>query len=414
MRKCIPWIMMGLALVLTFTQKPFADEDLKSYTIMHPDRETRLRWMEAYRTAPRAYIDKELEFRTSFRGSLSLLSHLNYIPSERNQSQCGNCWAWAGTGAMGIALDVEESIFDRLSVQFISSCNTAKNCCDGGWLRDFASFYTAKDYTIPWSNTNASWQNGDGNCNVVCETISTSSKYNITSIEAQTINTQAVGQAQAIANIKNILNQSRAVWLGFFMGTAEDWDDFRSFWNTQAESVLWNFDDTCGKPYDPVDGGGHAVLCVGYNDDDPDNSYWIMLNSWGAETERPNGLFRLDMDMNYACADSTGDYSLYWQTLGIEFDIGGEVIYVDPSGSCGGNTPCYTTIQAAVNAASTGITIKILQGSYSENVTLSTSKQVTLSGGWNTSYTTQSSNSSANSIGVSTGNLIADKVGAQG
>ena len=89
-------------------------------------------------------------------------------------------------------------------------------------------------------------------------------------------------------------------------------------------------------------------------------------------------------------------------------------IYVDPSGSCGDNTPCYTTIQAAVNAASTGTTIKILQGNYSENVVLSTSKQVTLSGGWNTSYTTQSSNSSANSIGVSAGNLIADKVGAQG
>ena len=93
---------------------------------------------------------------------------------------------------------------------------------------------------------------------------------------------------------------------------------------------------------------------------------------------------------------------------------GGSTSYVDPSGSCGGNTPCYTTIQAAVNAASTGTTIKIVQGDYNENVLLSTSKQVTLSGGWNTSYTTQSSNSSANSIGVSAGNLNADKVGAQG
>jgi len=93
---------------------------------------------------------------------------------------------------------------------------------------------------------------------------------------------------------------------------------------------------------------------------------------------------------------------------------GGSTLYVDPSGSCGGNTPCYTTIQAAVNAASTGTTIKIVQGYYNENVLLSTSKQITLSGGWNISYTTQSSNSSANSIGVSAGNLNADKVGARG
>ena len=106
-------------------------------------------------------------------------------------------------------------------------------------------------------------------------------------------------------------------------------------------------------------------------------------------------------------------------TKGLLEDLGWTVgttsnSYVDPAGSCGGNTPCYTTIQAAVNAASTGTTIKIVQGDYNENVLLSTSKQITLSGGWNTSYTTQSSNSSANSIGVSAGTLIADKVGAQG
>jgi len=109
------------------------------------------------------------------------------------------------------------------------------------------------------------------------------------------------------------------------------------------------------------------------------------------------------------------DFNLYGDpAVGIATASTGTTIYVDPAGSCGGNTPCYTTIQAAVNAASTGTTIKIVQGDYNENVLLSTSKQITLSGGWNTSYTTQSSNSSANSIGVSAGTLIADKVGAQG
>jgi hypothetical protein len=84
---------------------------------------------------------------------------------------------------MGIALDVQENILDRLSVQFISSCNTAKSCCEGGWLSDFADFYTFEGYTIPWSNTNANWQNGDGNCNVPCGSIATSPSYDIGSIE---------------------------------------------------------------------------------------------------------------------------------------------------------------------------------------------------------------------------------------
>ena len=106
-------------------------------------------------------------------------------------------------------------------------------------------------------------------------------------------------------------------------------------------------------------------------------------------------------------------------TTGLLEDLGWAVgttinIYVDPSGSCGGNTPCYSTIQAAVNAASTGTTIKILQGRYYENVSCNTSKQVTLSGGWNSSYTSQSSSSSVSSLGICAGTVIADRVGVQG
>ena len=66
------------------------------------------------------------------------------------------------------------------------------------------------------------------------------------------------------------------------------------------------------------------MLCVGYNDDDPDNRYWLMLNSWGtASGNRPNGLFRLDMDMNYSCTHyDPYPYtfnSFYWETLGITY-----------------------------------------------------------------------------------------------
>ena len=313
--------ILGIFLALSCAGGAWSDESKGPYTIMKPDRETRLRWIQDYEMAPRAYIDKTINFSIMPGGSLSLLSHLQYIPSERNQGSCGNCWAWAGTGAMGIALDVEESILDRLSVQFISSCNTAKSCCDGGWLSDLADFYTIEGYTIPWSNTNANWQNGDGNCNVPCGSIATSPNYGIDSIEAQTVETHSVGQAQAIANIKNVLNQNKAVWFAFFMGTQEDWDNFNEFWGTQTEATLWNFDPTCGEPY-TADGGGHAVLCVGYNDDDPSNSYWIMLNSWGtAGGDRPHGIFRLDMNMDYDCADSTGDYNLYWQTLDVSFNF---------------------------------------------------------------------------------------------
>jgi len=85
---------------------------------------------------------------------------------------------------------------------------------------------------------------------------------------------------------------------------------------------------------------------------------------------------KIDMGANSTIMWSSGsswmnlfDFNLYGDpAVGIATASTGTTIYVDSSGSCGGNTPCYTTIQAAVNAASTGTTIKILQGNYSENV----------------------------------------------
>jgi pectin methylesterase-like acyl-CoA thioesterase len=42
----------------------------------------------------------------------------------------------------------------------------------------------------------------------------------------------------------------------------------------------------------------------------------------------------------------------------------GTILHVAPGGDCGGASPCYATIQAAVDAASNGDTIKVAQGTY--------------------------------------------------
>ena len=55
-------------------------------------------------------------------------------------------------------------------------------------------------------------------------------------------------------------------------------------------------------------------------------------------------------------------------------------LYVSANGNCGGKKPCYFTIQAAVNAASTGSVIMIAAGTYDENITLNADKSLTLIG----------------------------------
>jgi len=68
------------------------------------------------------------------------------------------------------------------------------------------------------------------------------------------------------------------------------------------------------------------------------------------------------------------------------------VLYVNSNGTCGGMTPCYITIQAAIDAAGDGAQIRIAQGTFCETITLSESKSLTLQGGWDDSYSTQTPN----------------------
>jgi hypothetical protein len=299
---------------------------------MRPSPEEKLRWLESYQRATKAQISEsiKLQLEKAPGGSLSLLDHLQYTPAERSQGSCGNCWVWAGTGVMEIALAEQTGIKDRLSIQYLNSNYMGGSgwnwACCGGWLEYLTYFYAGTDKAIPWSNTNASYADGGRTCfsgstSMPAGSISTTPSYVINSITTETIPTYGVAQETAIANIKNILNQNRAVWFAFFLADSADWANFRAFWRYDPESSVWNPDFTCGKEYNLATGAGHAVLCVGYNDDNPDNRYWIMVNSWGITSGRPNGIFYLDMDMNYSCEHTgpAGGQAFFWQTLDIAF-----------------------------------------------------------------------------------------------
>ncbi|HVV71563.1 MAG TPA: C1 family peptidase, partial [Verrucomicrobiae bacterium] len=294
------------------------------YPVMHFSSEE-IVWMQArHRTAPQLTAPPVANGfgGPQFGGSQSLLSRLPYVPAERQQGQCGDCWQWASTGVLEIAHNVQDGISDRLSVQFINSCNTAKNCCDGGWIDEFAAFYAAKGFAIPWANADAAFSSGTtADCSLApCAGIGTDPQYPIGSIQAVSIPTAGVGQAQAIANLKNALNQNKAMVFGFFLPDSAAWNEFDTWFANQPESAVWsNYHP--GATYG-TGGGGHAVLCVGYNDDDPANGYWIMVNSWGTTAGRPNGIFRVAMNLDYDCTLQSANgpiQTLEWATLDVQF-----------------------------------------------------------------------------------------------
>ena len=305
--------------------------DRYPHTIMKPDLNTLQKWIEAHRNAPQFSVDQRQMRTSSFMTSVDLLSHLQYTPSQRDQGQCGNCWLWAGIGVMEIAHSVQDGVKDRLSIQHVNSCytNDGDYACCGGWLEDVATIYSSAGIAIPWSNSSASFQDAsrtcdDGSSLISCGSISTNPSYSFTSISNVSISTYQVGQSNVIANIKSVLNQNKAVWFGFFLSNNSDWNVFFDHWDYQSESDVFNFDYSNGHDWSDDEGGGHAVLIVGY-DDSGVNPYWVALNSWGTTASRPNGLFRIAMNMNYdnyCMYLGAPDQNLFFETLDVEFAAG--------------------------------------------------------------------------------------------
>ncbi|MCP4695157.1 MAG: hypothetical protein GY859_44425, partial [Desulfobacterales bacterium] len=64
----------------------------------------------------------------------------------------------------------------------------------------------------------------------------------------------------------------------------------------------------------------------------------------------------------------------------------GGVFYVESLSACGGGSPCYSSIQGAIDAAPEGALIKVAEGNYAENIVID--KAVTLELGWNAAFTT--------------------------
>ena len=132
----------------------------------------------------------------------------------------------------------------------------------------------------------------------------------------------------------------------------------------------------------------HIIALVGWNDNGGDG-YWLLRNSWGTYWGE-SGYMRIKYTSSRVGCEAA--YLVYEKVV--------SNTYVDPAGSCGGNTPCYTTIQAAVDTVSEGTVIKIQTGTYAENLIANSASRYTLQGGWDSTYSSRTSISTIRSLTI--------------
>jgi len=336
--------------------------DPNSFGVMKYTIAQRAAEEEVYKRMPEALIDKELvqQIESSKAGStLNLLPHISYNAVQRNQGACGDCWVWSATGVMEVALDIQNGIKDRLSIQYFnstynngtgsaSSFPNSFACC-GGNAEYFVNHYGQTLHkAIPWSNTNAAWGDGSRCCAgttgctspntaVPVSSINTTPNYPITSITYGVLPTHTAVASTAIANIKSYLMQKKAVVFMLMFPTSTQLTNFRNFWNGEPQYNLLPYDAAhFGCNVLQVDPSGHGVVCVGWDDRDPNNAYWNMLNSWSdgnpGTHNRPNGLFRVPMNYDYSCKDGNGQYNTWWIAIPVVFST--PYIACDSSQGC--------------------------------------------------------------------------------
>jgi hypothetical protein len=328
MRKALFLFMfLSACFLITTTDPAWSSPKTPRYSIMKFTPEQLRENLLKNSTYPRAR-SSALAIK-ALPATYTVLDRVTYDPATHNQGHCGNCWIWAGTTLLEVALNAQGSIADRLSTQFATSGVVAMGmnaCCDGGTLWLFNAFYEQMKIMVPWANTGADYQSGDLSC-VDYDSIATTPNHPVGRIDIRTLDTKA-GRAEVIYNIKSLLNENKALWFAFFLAEGSAWEDLYTYWEDSPETEAFDFSVYRDLTWSSS-GGGHAVAIVGYDEKD-----WIVLNSWGtAGGNRPQVLFRVPQDMDYSAVfkvlegEDRGDYPMFeFAAIDVNFDPA-----VDPS-----------------------------------------------------------------------------------
>jgi C1A family cysteine protease len=177
----------------------------------------------------------------------------------KNQGSCGGCWAFGTVGPLEANIKIKDGIEEKLAEQYLLSCNTDGWDCDGGWwAHDYhwwkkppsepeaGAVYEADFPYVAW----------DAPCNGPYSHPYRINSWTFVGNEFSVPSTEAIKQA---------IYDHGPVAAAVCVGNA-----FQSY-----SGGVFEINETCDYVVN------HAIVLVGWDDNQGTNGVWILKNSWG-------------------------------------------------------------------------------------------------------------------------------------
>lgn len=206
----------------------------------------------------------------SYPASYDWRNH-NAVTPVRNQGSCGSCWSFSAVAVMESLVKRIDSRSVDLSEQQVVNC-VLSGGCEGGYTRDALAYMYSYGIVM---EAQVPYEAADGTCNS-----SLQSSYYLNNYWSDYIGDKAMWTR--VNDIKYALTNFGPVSVSMRV-----YSDF--YYSYTSGVYMW--DGTS------EDLGGHAILTVGWVDDDSiaTGGYWICKNSWGSSWGE-NGFFRIGYD----------------------------------------------------------------------------------------------------------------------